>query len=127
MFPSRLTSPGWVRILSECGISCESTSCGANMKVHEFEKIVNKLGLKVRNSGDRLAWFEYGGKTILRTKRSHGNKEQPGSFIRQQLKVNETQFAGLISCKVSLEDYIRILKEKKVIVEPSTESQRPKN
>jgi hypothetical protein len=92
------------------------------MKVHEFEKIVTKLGLKVRNSGDRLAWFEYNGQTVVRTKRSHGNKEQPGNLIRQQLKVNERQMAGLIKCDLSLEDYIEILKDKKVI---STTGPRP--
>jgi hypothetical protein len=85
------------------------------MKVHEFETIVKKLGLKVRNSGDRLAWFEYDGQTVVRTKRSHGNKEQPGNMIRQQLKLNENQLAGLIKCSVSLEDYIEILKGKGVI------------
>lgn len=85
------------------------------MKTHEFETIVKKLGLKVRNSGDRLAWFEYDGKTVVRTKRSHGNKEQPVNMIRQQLKVNEAQLAGLIKCNVTLEDYVRILKAKGVI------------
>ncbi|MGB6431502.1 MAG: hypothetical protein WBF06_13025 [Candidatus Acidiferrales bacterium] len=92
------------------------------MKVHEFEKIVNKLGLKVRNSGDRLAWFEYGGQTVVRTKRSQGNKEQPGNLIRQQLKLNEKQLAGLIRCDVSLDDYIEILKNKKIIAVESQSS-----
>ena len=97
------------------------------MKVHEFEKIVSKLGLKVRNSGDRLAWFEYEGKVVVRTKRSHGNKEQPGSMIRQQLKLNEKQLAGLIKCDVTLEDYIQILKNKRIIPpEPqSAPNQKP--
>ena len=85
------------------------------MKVHEFERIVSKLGLRVRNAGDRLAWFEYGGKTIVRTKRSHGNKDLPEHLIRQQLKVNEKQFSGLISCDVSLDDYITVLKGKGLI------------
>jgi hypothetical protein len=90
------------------------------MKTHEFEKIVNKLGLETRNSGDRLAWFVYKGKTVVRTKRSQGNKEQPGNMIRQQLKVNERQLAGLISCDVSLDDYVEILKAKGIIApEPS--------
>jgi len=89
------------------------------MKVHEFEKIVNKLGLKTRNAGDRLAWFEYNGQTVVRTKRSHGNKEQPGNMIRQQLKVNEKELAGLISCSVSLQDYVDILKRRKVIAPES--------
>jgi hypothetical protein len=85
------------------------------MKTHEFEKIVNKLKLKTRDSGDRLAWFYYNGQKILRTKRSHGNKEQPGDKIRQQLKVNEQQLAGLIDCSVSFADYVEILKAKRII------------
>ena len=85
------------------------------MKVHEFEKIVNKLGLKTRNSSDRLAWFEYGGVTILRTKRSHGNKDLPAHLIRQQLKVNDQQFSGLIKCGVPKDDYVEILKKKDII------------
>lgn len=93
------------------------------MKNHEFEKIVNKLGLEIRNAGDRLAWFTYNGQVVVRTKRSHGNKEQPGDKIRQQLKVNEKQLAGLISCSVTLEDYIEILKSKQIIVENSERPQ----
>ncbi|HEV2298888.1 MAG TPA: hypothetical protein VGR72_10260 [Candidatus Acidoferrales bacterium] len=94
------------------------------MKVHEFEKIVNKLGLRTRNSGDRLAWFVYNGQTVVRTKRSQGNKEQPGDKIRQQLKVNEEQLAGLISCDVSLDDYVKILKGRKIIA-PESQSASP--
>lgn len=86
------------------------------MKVREFTKIENKLGLKIRNSGDRLAWFVWEGKTILHTKRSHGHGELPRNLIRQQLKVNEEQFAGLISCSVSLADYVAILKAKGLII-----------
>jgi hypothetical protein len=85
------------------------------MKVHEFTCLEDKLKLKTRNSGDRLAWFEHKGKIIVRTKRSHGNKDLPEHLIRQQLKVNEKQFAGLISCSVSLEDYIAILTDKGII------------
>lgn len=44
------------------------------MKTHEFERIVSKFGLITRNSGDRLAWFVHEGQTVVRTKRSHGNK-----------------------------------------------------
>ena len=85
------------------------------MKVHEFAKLENKLNLKTRNAGDRLAWFEYEGKVVVHTKRSHGNKDLPAHLIRQQLKVNEQQFSGLISCSVSLEDYVNILKAKALI------------
>jgi hypothetical protein len=95
------------------------------MKSHEFEKIVNKLALKTRNSGDRLAWFVYQGKTVVRTKRSQGNKEQPGDKIRQQLKMNEQQLAGLIDCTLSLEDYVNILKARKIIETPEPEPPKP--
>jgi hypothetical protein len=60
------------------------------MKAHEFTQIENKLGLKTRNAGDRLAWFEHDGVVVVRTKRSHGNKDLPENLIRQQLKLNET-------------------------------------
>jgi hypothetical protein len=85
------------------------------MKVHEFDRLESKLKLKTRNSGDRLAWFEHEGKVIARTKRSHGNKDLPENLIRQQLKVNREQFAGLLSCDVSLADYVAILRAKGLI------------
>lgn len=85
------------------------------MKVHEFERIVSKLALRTRNSGDRLAWFEYEGKLIVRTKRSHGSGDLPGHLIRQQLKLNEGQLADLIGCSFGVEDYISVLKSKGLI------------
>lgn len=85
------------------------------MKVHEFTKLENKLELKTRNSGDRLAWFIHDGKAVTFTKRSHGNKDLPANLIRQQLRVNEGQFAGLISCQVTRDQYIEILKSKNII------------
>jgi hypothetical protein len=85
------------------------------MKVHEFTRLENKLDLKIRNAGDRLAWFIHDGKAVTFTKRSHGNKDLPENLIRQQLKVNESQFAGLISCHVSRDQYVDILKSKNII------------
>jgi len=86
------------------------------MKVHEFEKIVTKLGMETRNSRDRHAWFVHKGVTVVRTRRSFGNsKFIPVDKIRCQLKVNESQFAGLISCSVSKDDYIKILTDKGII------------
>ena len=94
------------------------------MKTHEFERIVTKLGLRTRNAGDRLAWFEHNGQTVVRTKRSYGNKEQPGHMIRQQLKMNEEQLAGLIDCSLSREDYVQILRSKGIIAD-NPEPNRP--
>lgn len=113
-----MTKIDWDQILSACGTCC-SNIWFLEMKTHEFETIVTKLGLKTRDSGDRLAWFVYEGKTVVRTKRSHGNKEQPGDKIRQQLKVNEEQLSGLISCSISHSDYVGILKSKGIIAPQS--------
>jgi hypothetical protein len=95
------------------------------MKVHEFSKLESKLQLKTRNSGDRLAWFEHDGKVITRTKRSHGNKDLPVNLIRQQLKVNENQFSGLLSCSFSREDYVQTLIDKGLITAARTKTSSP--
>ncbi len=97
------------------------------MKVHEYGKIENKLGLKTRNSGDRLSWFEHEGTVVVYTKRSHGNKDLPEHLIRQQLKLNERQFSELIGCKLTKEGYIAILTAKGLIVPKKVEtSEDPK-
>jgi hypothetical protein len=86
------------------------------MKVHEFERLVNKLQLKVRDSRDRIAWFEYEGRIITRTKRSHGKGfDLPADLIRNQLKVSGKEMAGLIQCRLSLDDYVEILRRKKLL------------
>lgn len=86
------------------------------MKVHEFEKLEKKLELKVRNTGDRHAWFEHEGKLITYTKRSHGKGfDLPKNLIRQQLKLNEKQLRGFIDCRLYRPDYIEILRSKGLI------------
>ena len=85
------------------------------MKHREFEVLVTKLKLETRNTGDRHAFFVYKGKVITKTKRSHGHGEMPDYWVRQQLKVNESQLAGLLDCTVQLEDYIKILRQRGLI------------
>lgn len=82
------------------------------MKVHEFETLVQKLGLITRDSRDRLARFEPQGKIITRTKRSHGRGDLPGYLIRRQLKLNEEQLSGIIDCTLYRSDYLQILDRK---------------
>lgn len=93
------------------------------MKVHEYTRIENKLALRTRNSGDRLSWFEHEGVVILRTKRSHGNKDLPENLIRQQLKLNEKQFSDLIDCPLTREKYVAILTEKGLITKKRSPSE----
>lgn len=89
------------------------------MKVHDFDKLERKLGMETRDSSHHHAWLVHNGITIARTKRSHGDKKfVPEHLIRKQLHVNQAQFAGLQSCSVSKDDYIKILIEKGVIEKP---------
>ena len=96
------------------------------MKVHEFETLVQKLDLRTRNSRDRLAWFEHGGRVIARTKRSHGKGDLPGHLIRQQLRLNENELAGIVGCSLFREDYVAILTKKGLIEEQSPSESPPK-
>ena len=95
------------------------------MKVHEFDRVVNKLGMETSDSKHHHAWLVHNGITVVRTKRSHGNnKFIPEHLIRKQLHVNPDQFAGLHSCTVSKDDYIEILIEKRIIaVAPAGQTQ----
>jgi hypothetical protein len=84
-----------------------------NIKARDFEHIVQKFQLRTRNAGDRLAWFEYEGKVITRTRRSHGSGDLPFSDkIRVQLGLNEEEFREAIQCHLSRDDYIEILRRK---------------
>ena len=87
------------------------------IKAREFDHIVEKFGLQTKNSGDRLAWLEYEGKIVVRTKRSHKKgKDLPfQQSIRQQLKLNEDEFNQAKGCTLSRDDYIKILQAKGIM------------
>jgi hypothetical protein len=86
------------------------------IKAHEFDRLVSKFKLKTRNSGDLLAWLEYNGKIIVRTRRSKGSGDLPMQHsIRQQLKLDEEQFKKALSCSLTLKDYIEILRDKDLL------------
>lgn len=83
------------------------------IKAHEFDRIIAKFKFKTRDSGDLLAWFEYKGKIILKTRRSKGSGELPMQHsIRQQMKLDENQLREAIKCTINRQDYIEILREK---------------
>lgn len=91
-------------------------------KAREIDIIFRKLHMDTRNTNEVHGVFMYQGVPILRTRRSFGNsKYVPADKIRCQLKVNEEQFAGLISCSVSEEDYIKILIGKQLIIPKKAE------
>ena len=83
------------------------------IKANEFDRIVAKLDLKTRNGRDLLAWFEYEGKVVLRTRRSKGSGDLPVQHsIRQQLKLNEKELAELLRCTLDRVGYVGMLRQK---------------
>jgi len=84
------------------------------IKAKDFDRIVDKFKLKTRNSGDRLAWFEYDGKVVVRTRRSNKKgRDLPFQHsIRQQLKLSEDELRGAIACSIGRDQYVDILKNK---------------
>ncbi len=86
------------------------------IKAKEFDRLVAKFGLRTRDSGDLLAWFEFKGKIILHTRRSKGSGDLPMQHsIRQQLKLNEEQLRHAVDCHLTKDDYIEILRAKGLI------------
>ena len=77
-----------------------------------------KLHMVIGNTNDRIARFYYSGKLILTTKRSFGKGTIEGPvrhLIRQQLRLNEDDFRALITCPLTRQDYIEILRKKGLI------------
>lgn len=83
------------------------------IKAQEFDRLVNKLGFRTRSSGDLLAWFEFEGKIIARTRRSKGSGDLPMQHsIRQQMRLNERELREAIDCVITRDKYIKILRNK---------------
>ncbi|MFQ5839196.1 MAG: hypothetical protein ACE5HK_00575 [Candidatus Methylomirabilales bacterium] len=86
------------------------------IKAKQFDRLVEKLGLQTRGGGDLFAWFEYEGRIITRTRRSHGSGDLPMQHsIRQQLKLNDEEFRAAIDCSLTRQVYIEILRRKGLI------------
>ena len=87
------------------------------MKKKDIERIFTKLDLKVRATGHNYGWLVVNGKKILRVHYSHG-RDIPDNVvnkIRGQLKLSTKDFKNLIKCPLTYQDYIAILKQKKII------------
>lgn len=95
------------------GYFAEKDSQTMTIKARQFDHLVAKLNLKIRDSRDLHAWFEYEGKIITWTRRSKGSGDLPMQHsIRQQLWLNEDQFRKAIKCTLTRQDYINILRSK---------------
>lgn len=87
-----------------------------SIKAKEFDRLMAKFEFKTRDGADRLAWLEHDGRVVLRTRRSHGSGDLPAAHsIRQQLKLNETQLREAVSCSITRDGYIEILRNKGIL------------
>jgi hypothetical protein len=92
------------------------------MKVRQALRAFDKLGLEIREGRDTLAFFRWEGQVILWTKVPHKRGELKGKLpylVRQQLRLNESQFRELIACPMGRREYIEVLRIKGLL--PSSE------
>jgi len=83
------------------------------IKAHQFDHIVQKLQLQSRSSDHRLAWFEYEGKKVIRTRRSNKSGDLPfQKSMPKQLGLSPDEFRKAAACKLSRDEYIEILRRK---------------
>jgi hypothetical protein len=92
-------------------------------KKRELIKNLTKKGFKENRSGDHITLIFYvdGKPTSVRTKISHGGGE-PGkdllSRMRRDLNFDtQSQFENFVDCYLSEQQFISILKNKKIITE----------
>jgi hypothetical protein len=77
--------------------------------------------MTIRENDDIRALFYHEGRLILQTKRSKGRGIIPGKipqFMRQQMKLNEDEFAELMACPLGLPEYVEILRQKGLLPQP---------
>ena len=89
-----------------------------SLRTADVDRVFGKLKMRVRNGKDRLALFYHERRLITRTKRSFGSRKIDGTvrhLIRQQLKLSEAEFSGMVDCSLGREDYVNILRKKKKI------------
>ena len=86
------------------------------IKSHQFDHIVQKLQLQSRSSDHRLAWFEYEGRKVIRTRRSRRSGDLPfQKSMPKQLGLTLDEFRRAVSCKLTKDEYIEILRHKGII------------
>lgn len=72
----------------------------------------------IEDKRDRYARLYFEGKLVVVTRRSLGTRALDGNIphlIRQQMRLNEEQFENLIKCPLGRNEYIAILRDKKLL------------
>ena len=87
-----------------------------SIKPADIDGAWRKLGFSINEkAADIKATLWVDGKVVIKTRRSHGAKGVAGMiphFIRQQMRLNENQFADALECPLDQEGYLTILREK---------------
>ncbi|MFN0244423.1 MAG: hypothetical protein ACKVWV_16165 [Planctomycetota bacterium] len=71
--------------------------------------------MQTRDTGDCHAWLVVDGKTVVKTKRSHGRGDVLHNKVRTQLKLNERELQEAVDCTLSRAGYVEILRAKGVL------------
>jgi len=87
------------------------------IKYREAEQLLNKLRFEPpRQTHHKRYQFRYGGKTIFTVYHSHGSGEMKATDkFRIDLKLNQQQFREAIQCPLNYDEYVEILKSKRLI------------
>lgn len=86
-----------------------------SLRTQDVDRVFDKLEMEVKVGKDVYALFYHKGKLITRTKRSLGRgkiDDEVRHLIRQQLKLSDTEFSGVIGCSLERKHYVDILKRK---------------
>jgi hypothetical protein len=90
-----------------------------NFKAQEVaHAIEKKLKVKPRSKSEKVVWYELDGKKILRVTYIHGAGDmRKGTLnsIRNQLKLDLTQFKDFIDCPLRAEQYEAIIRGKGLV------------
>ena len=83
-----------------------------------------KLPREGKGSGkENNVWVVVGGKKILRVTYPSGHsgdvKRGIEKAIRQQMKLDAEQFESFVECHMSETDYVQVLRDKGLVLEPS--------
>ena len=85
------------------------------MSIKEVLRFFQKLEMDIREGRDTIACLYVGDLLVIRTRVPHKRGELKGNlphFVRQQLRLNEEEFADLRRCTIFRENYIDILRKK---------------
>ncbi len=88
------------------------------LKKREMRSVFSKLKMRVEKTHHKIAYFEYKGIEYLKSRISHGEGDIPKPVverIRKQLYLNQSQFNELVKCPLGYDEFISILKDKKII------------